>query len=553
MKQLPILNGAVSPALRDEILGTKRKPVVLIGFQNQGNLGIGYLASTLRKNGYDVEVIDFEIDADLILELVKFLDPILVGFSLLFRFYITQFSSLIDKLREGGIDCHFTMGGHFPSLSYEEALAHVPNLDSVARFEGELTLLEMVETLHRDDDWRAIQGVAYRQADGTIVCNTLRPLIESLDILPLPDREFKPMSILGHDIMPIIASRGCSRKWSCCAIHTFYRAVPGKIVRLRQIKNVVDEMRRLYEERNSKIFLFQDDDFPIVGPVWRRWTLDFVDELYRQDLVGKVIWKINCRADVVETELFETLRDAGLYLVYMGLESGSEEGLSVLNKGLSVEQNVNAVNTLKSIGLMFQYGFMLFDPSSTFNSVRENLDFLRTITRDGDLAATFCRMLPYDGTAIKDQLAAEGRLRGDVTNPDYDFLDDRLDGFFREVNETLNMVGWIHGVRSLSPQLDWAWHEVAVTERMFKGVPGFRFYRDRLSSITKSANELLFDLVEEMSFAHETARSGNYDAEEIEIRCHELNSKLLAARNEFVYTNQSLMLKVLGVEEVAQV
>ena len=68
MKQLPILNGAVSPAVRNEIIGEKRRPVVLIGFQQQGNLGIGYLASTLRKNGYDVEVIDFQIDADLIVD-----------------------------------------------------------------------------------------------------------------------------------------------------------------------------------------------------------------------------------------------------------------------------------------------------------------------------------------------------------------------------------------------------------------------------------------------------------------------------------------------------
>jgi radical SAM superfamily enzyme YgiQ (UPF0313 family) len=553
MKQLPILNGSVSPAPNENSFDKRSRPVVLIGFQQHGNLGIGYLASTLRKNGYEVEVIDYQIDADLMAARVRSLDPILVGFSLIFQFYITQFSSLIDRLREEGIDCHFTMGGHFPSLSYAEAIEHAPQLDSVVRFEGELTLLELVETLLRGDDWRGIQGIAYRNKEGEIVSNALRPLIENLDMLPLPDREFKPNAILGLDIMPLIASRGCSRKCSFCSIHTFYRAVPGKIVRLRQTKTVVDEMKKLYEERNSKIFLFQDDDFPIVGPVWRRWTLDFVDELYRQDLVGKVIWKINCRADVVETELFEILRDAGLYLVYMGLESGSEEGLSVLNKGLSVEQNIKAVNTLKSIGLMFQYGFMLFDPSTTFNSVRENLEFLRAITSDGDLAATFCRMLPYDGTAIKDQLAAEGRLRGDVTNPDYDFLDPRLDGLFREVNETLNVVGWIHGVRSLSPQLDWAWHEVAVIERMFKGVKGFDFYRGRLSSITKSANELLFDLVEEMSFAHETGRPGNYDLDEIEYECHALNDRLLGARNEFVYSNQALMLKVLGVQETEQV
>jgi hypothetical protein len=84
---------------------------------------------------------------------------------------------------------------------------------------------------------------------------------------------------------------------------------------------------------------------------------------------------------------------------------------------------------------------------------------------------------------------------------------------------------------------------------MFKGVTGFEFYRDRLSSITKSANEMLFDLVEEMSFAHETGRAGTYDTDEIEFECHALNDKLLAARNEFVYSNQSLMLRVLGVEE----
>ena len=92
-------------------------------------------------------------------------------------------------------------------------------------------------------------------------------------------------------------------------------------------------------------------------------------------------------------------------------------------------------------------------------------------------------MLPYDGTAIKDQLAAEGRLTGDIVDPDYDFLDPRLDGLFTEVNQTLNLVGWIHGVRSLSPQLDWAWQEVAVAERMFlrfqdSGLPcSLRFVR----------------------------------------------------------------------------
>jgi hypothetical protein len=119
---------------------------------------------------------------------------------------------------------------------------------------------------------------------------------------------------------------------------------------------VVREMRMLHEEQGITIFLFQDDDFPLFGQVWRRWASEFVDELHRNELPGKVIWKMNCRADAVERELFIRMRDAGLYLVYMGLESGSEEGLETLHKQITVEQNIKAVNTLKSVGLMFEYG-----------------------------------------------------------------------------------------------------------------------------------------------------------------------------------------------------
>jgi anaerobic magnesium-protoporphyrin IX monomethyl ester cyclase len=131
----------------------------------------------------------------------------------------------------------------------------------------------------------------------------------------------------------------------------------------------------------------------------------------------------------VEYELFRKLRDAGLFLVYLGLESGTEQGLKVLNKQMSVEQNLAAVRTLKELETNVSYGFMLFDPSSTFESIRENLVFLKNATGDGLAAATFSRMLPYGGTPICDALRSGGRLRGDLSQPDYDFLDLRLNEF----------------------------------------------------------------------------------------------------------------------------
>jgi len=131
-------------------------------------------------------------------------------------------------------------------------------------------------------------------------------------------------------------------------------------------------MSLLHEKDGVTIFSFQDDDFPLYGIVWQRWAREFVSELHRRGLAGRVIWKINCRADAVDPALFSEMRDAGLYTVYMGLESGSEEGLSTLHKQITVEQNLRAVAILKQLDIMFEFGFMLFDPSTTFDSVADN-------------------------------------------------------------------------------------------------------------------------------------------------------------------------------------
>ena len=262
------------------------------------------------------------------------------------------------------------MGGHFPSLSYQQTLELVPELDSVVRFEGEMTLLELADAIGTGTEWRTLQGIAYREQDH-VRATPARRLLEDLDQLPYPDRNYQPKAVLGRSIMPLVASRGCARTCSFCSIHTFYRAAPGKVVRTRRPAAVVEEMRALHDQHDTRIFLFQDDDFPLFGPVWKRWATQFVEELHRSGLARDVIWKINCRADAVDRDLFIAMRDAGLYLVYMGLESGSEEGLETLHKQITVEQNLRAVNLLKSIDLMWEYGFMLLDPSSTFESVRD--------------------------------------------------------------------------------------------------------------------------------------------------------------------------------------
>jgi radical SAM superfamily enzyme YgiQ (UPF0313 family) len=524
------------------------RTVVLIGFKRQGNLGLGYLASTLRARGYPVEILDFEDPLDEILAAVLLTHPVVVGFSLIFQFYIFRFEKMMRQLRQHGCSAHFTMGGHFPSLSHENALKLAPELDSVVRFEGELTLLELVDRLTMDEEWRTLQGIAFRSGN-EFVATPLRALIHDLDEFPYPDRAVQPHVILGRPVMQMLASRGCARTCSFCSIHMFYRSAPGKVVRTRRPAEIAREMKMLHEERGTSLFLFQDDDFPVFGPAWHRWTREFLAELYRHELPGKILWKINARADAIDPELFAEMRDAGMYLVYMGLESGSEQGLITLNKSLTVEQNIRAVDTLKELGILFDFGFMLLDPSSTFESILENVAFLRRIVGDGYMAAEFCRMIPYDGTPIKDQLAQQGRLRGDICNPDYDFLDPRLYDFYIAVNELLNITGWIHGLQALSPQLKYAWSEFAVIERLYPSVRDVQSYKQTLRKLTAASNEVLFQVVEDLVGSFVERRPPLYSKTELRDQCAEFVVELLDARNRYVLENKDGFLKDLGMEE----
>lgn len=514
---------------------------VLIGFQEQGNLGIGYVAATLMQCGFVVRVLDFRQKREFILETVRRVDPTLVGFSLIFQYYVPNFGKLASYLRDNGVTCHFTAGGHYPSLRYQETLRDMPQLDSVVRFEGELTATELIQSLTGGRDWRQVAGIAYRERD-SYVATAPRPLIADLDSLPFPARPLESqLTILGRKVSPILASRGCCRDCSFCSIRQFYGHVPGHKVRVRSPRNVVQEMSKLHEEDATSIFLFQDDDFPVWGQFGRRWLDEFVASLWAAKLCGRVLWKISCRSDEIEPRLFAYMRDAGLYVVYLGIESGNEVGLQTLNKRLNVNDNLQAVTTLKSLGLAFTYGFMLFDPSSTFDSVKTNVRFLRKITADGSAPVVFCRMLPYAGTPIEARLKQEGRLRGNVENPSYDFLDARVGSLFDVLNSVT--ADWIQGSDSLANQINFAWQEYWVLKRLSPSVVWS--YEQFLRSITRSYNEYLLGLVEQITAVFESGGDKVPAIKNPPDVAKGFSQKLVCQRDQFVMNNQQAILQSL--------
>jgi anaerobic magnesium-protoporphyrin IX monomethyl ester cyclase len=520
--------------------------VALIGYQDQGNLGMGYLAAMLRRHGRTVEMIEVREGPQRIAARLAEAQPLVVGFSLIFQFFLPQFRRVARELRRAGVSGHFTIGGHYPSLCRDEVLAQFPELDSVTLFEGEFTLVDLVDRLAADEDWRQVPGLAYLR-DGETAVSDVRALVHDLDSLPFPYRPYQPEKIVGFPYLPLLASRGCARRCSFCSIHTFYRTAPGKVVRIRRPENVIEEMLGLHRDHGARLFLFQDDDFPLWGRAGRKWVDELVGRLHETGLAGQTIWKISCRAEYVDPELFARLRDAGLFLVYMGIESGVESGLQVLHKQLTVEQNLAAVRTLKEIGVWFSYGFMLFDPSSTFESVRANVSFLRQIVGDGSNAALFCRMLPYGGTPIRDQLQLEGRLRGDVRHPDYSFLTPELDRYYRLLKPVVGQ--WVND-EGVSQELNWAWDEFETVSRLVPELTGAAAYRTALAALTAASNEELFRLIEESSIAFERDDRYPLDVRSARESCDPIRARLLGLRNGFFLDNVPVLTEAINQDVI---
>ncbi len=470
------------------------RSVVLIGYDDFPNLGMGYLKSVLTENGFMVEVLDIRLGDQVVLERIHQLDPLIVGMSIIFQYYTPEFARLAAFLKENGVTALICAGGHYPSLRHEALLESMPALDCVVRFEGEYTLLDLAECLYAGRDWHTVKSIAYRTADGA-AATVLRPLIPDLDVLPFPHRTHYDQFCAGVPFTDLIASRGCPRACSFCSIRRFYAIPPGPLRRMRSPSNVIAEMRELYHDHGIRIFLFQDDDFSFMSRRDRRWIADFLACLRESELHDQIIWKINCRSDEVEPRAFAEMKDAGLFIVYLGIESGNETGLSILNKQITVEQNRQAVATLKAIGLRFEFGFMLFDPSSTFDLVLQNIAFLREICADGSTPVSFGKTLPYAGTDLESQLADAGRLVGDPCHPDYDFLDPNVNRWFAYLAHTLGP--WVFGGYSLQAQIRWAQFETDALRCFQPDMPGLEQHCERIQFVASWYNTIFFRVFEE--------------------------------------------------------
>jgi anaerobic magnesium-protoporphyrin IX monomethyl ester cyclase len=505
-----------------------RPKIPLIAFEEFDNLGVRYIASALIDAGYEVEIIDFRDGENEILKKLKRIKPLIVGFSIIFQYHIEEFEILIHFLRDNGINCHFTAGGQYPSLKYKDLFHAIPSMHSIVRFEGEFTFRELVNCIYNGIDWKKIPGIAYKSFN-KIIENQLRPLELDLDNYPYPVRSnLRDYSFL-KKYATILAGRGCIYNCIFCSEREYYKQSAGPFKRIREPKMVAEEMELLYNEKDCSIYLFQDDDFPVKTPNGSEWIKKFCREIKRRNLAHKIMWKINCRPDEINYDIFSIMKKCGLYSVFLGIENGTNTGLMQMNKHMTISSTLQGIKILKDLEISFEYGFMPFHPYSDYNSIKENFKFLREISCDGFTSATFLKMMPFSSTAIEIKLRKEGRLKGKPGFLDYDFNDVSLNRYYEFITEIF--MEWLRVRDGLLHISKWARNSIAVFSCYNECPRELHDLKTELKKIVSESNNFFLDILEELAIIFESTKH------------NKINIKVLSNYREKVKTKHEIYKK----------
>ena len=286
-----------------------------------------------------------------------------------------------------------------PRQSLEASTA----IDFVTRNEFDYTIKEVAD----GRDWSKVDGLSYRNDDGVIVDNPDRAILEDMDALPFVTPVYQRdlvienyfIGYLKHPYISFYSGRGCKSRCTFCL---WPQTVGGHRYRVRSVGHVVEELawaKAAFPQ--VKEFFFDDDTF--------------TDNLPRTEALAKEIgklgltWSCNAKANVPYQTL-KIMKDNGLRLLLVGYESGNQQILHNIKKGMLVDVARRFTKDCHDLGIVIHGTFILGLPGETKETIEETIRFANEInphTIQVSLAA------PYPGTFLYNQARENNWLHED--------------------------------------------------------------------------------------------------------------------------------------------
>ena len=338
-----------------------------VDFNHNPPLGILYLAASLKKSDYEVDIYDQGAKENKLKypskDYIKRFFPDVVGFSL-YTFGLPQTLQYVKELKEDFPHIQVIVGGHHATALPERTMLDCPEADVLVCGEGDMTIVELIKTIESRLEPANVRGIYYRN-NGNIVKTEPRAHIQDLDTLPFPANELiekytYPSEGIGtgRKILNLTASRGCPFKCTYCN-----KAVYGSSFRRRSPKHVVDEVAYMFDRFGYDEVMFHDELFTAKKP----WLYELFEELRKKGL--KFPWRCLGKIGTVDYDLLSAMRENGCYIIAFGLEAGNAKVREDINRKMTNEDIKKTFAMAKKAGLM----------TYAFNMINHRLDTIDTI------------------------------------------------------------------------------------------------------------------------------------------------------------------------------
>jgi len=366
-------------------------------------LGLLYIASCLQKYGHKINVIDYDNDNitdDKFKSFLRKNRPDAVGFTATTS-SINHAVKLAGYVKQIG-DIPVMIGGIHATIAPEKVIKE-KCFDFVIFGEAEQTAVELVRELcNKNKDFSNVKGIVYRKK-GKAVFNEARPVIKDLDTLPFPaigllKNKYLPPDALKTPAISIFTSRGCPGRCTYCCTKNIF----GLKLRFRSVKNMIQEIESLLGKGIREIHIM-DDNFT----VHKKRVLDFRDMLKKKGIETSFVFGNGLRADMIDEDILQALKDMDVLSVGFGVESGNQEILDRIKKDIKLETVEKAYKLSKKFGFQTWGFFMIGLPGETKETVRDTIDFAKKVDPD---FAKFLILKPYPGSEVFEELNEKGLI-----------------------------------------------------------------------------------------------------------------------------------------------
>jgi len=382
-------------------------------------LGLSYLAAVLERNGVDVRIFDahfYQWSHEKLVSLLVDFKPDMIGVTAMTH-EIKPAAEIVQEVKER-INCRTVVGGPHVTALPERTLSEFPAFDYGVCGEGEKVILSLIEKIKEDNDGGEfdLDGLVFRDKNAEVRFNNPAPFLtpEELDALPYPAFH----QYYGDDSLAlsgkkeeyaIITSRGCP--YNCA----FCMRVLGNKIRQRSPENIVQEIEFAVSKYGAHTFNFQDEIFLLDTTHTRKILQMIIDK----GLNRRIRWIGLTRANVVNEEIIALAKESGCFHIEMGVESGNEEILKCIKKGITIEQIKKAVKIIKRHDIYLVTYYILGHPGETSETIEDTIKLAAELNTNHIAVGL---MVPYPGTQIYNY-AASGQMGYKLLTEDWSQYD----------------------------------------------------------------------------------------------------------------------------------